>query len=169
MNRNTRNPKKFWKSINDLIKDKIDIDINNVDFIDQTSGLQIDKDSVPDFLKIFFANMAEKTRGSDDGFDNIRNTSVGGDNLPGFDLGPVTVDCFQRFIFDIDLDMSSCIDGINMKLCKIILENFLEKWAKLYSNSFYSGIFPKEWACSVITMLPKNGDPRNPGNWRPFS
>ena len=26
-----------------------------------------------------------------------------------------------------------------------------------------------EWACSVITLLPKTGDPKIPGNWRPFS
>ena len=26
-----------------------------------------------------------------------------------------------------------------------------------------------EWACSVITLLPKTGDPKILGNWRPFS
>ena len=99
----------------------------------------------------------------------LTKTNVKRQDLPGFDLGPVTVECFYRYVMAIEVDMSSCIEGINMKLCKLILENFMEKWVKIYSNSFHSGIFPSEWACSVVTLLPKTGDQNNPGNWRPIS
>ena len=37
------------------------------------------------------------------------------------------------------------------------------------SNSMFRGIFPREWACSIVTLLPKTGDLSKPGNWRPIS
>ena len=33
----------------------------------------------------------------------------------------------------------------------------------------FTGIFPKEWSCSIVTLLPKNGDLTNLINWRPIS
>ena len=58
--------------------------------------------------------------------------------------------------------MSSCIDGINMKICKVILKSCMDKWVKLYNNYLCMGIFPSEWSCSIVTLLPKTGDLRNP-------
>ena len=69
----------------------------------------------------------------------------------------------------MDMNTSSCIDGINMKICKILVENFPDKWSKLFSNSLFRGIFPREWSCSRVTLLPKTGDLTNPGNLRPIS
>ena len=137
LNQNSRNPKRFWQSINSLIKDKIEIDIGNIMFKDPDTGLDVDKISQPNFLNNFFANLSERTRGPDadiDPNDLLVNNDV---VLPGFDFEPVTIDCFCKYVNEIDLTMSSCIEGINMKMCKILLEIFMEKWAKLFNNSLF--------------------------------
>ena len=147
----------------------MDVDIQNIDFINPSNGMTIDKDTTPDFLNNFFANIAEATRGPDSDIDDITRTNVSQNMLPGFDFTPVTVDCFYRYVIDIDLDMSSCIEGINMKICKISMENIMEKWVILYNNSLSRGIFPSDWSCSIVSLLPKTGELSNPGNWRPIS
>ena len=90
-------------------------------------------------------------------------------DLEGLDLEPVTADTVLECKDDIDVNMASCVEGINMKICKIITVNFPGKLSKLFSNSLFRGIFPREWACSTVTLLPKTGDYSNPGNWRPIS
>ena len=59
-----------------MIKGTVDIDLNNVNFIYQNTGLIIDKADTPDFLNNFFANIAENTRGSDDIIDPRLGTNV---------------------------------------------------------------------------------------------
>ena len=169
LNQNSRNPKRFWQSLNDIIKDKVEVDINNIAFINPNSGQVVDRENTPAFLNEFFANIGEYTRGSDIDIDGDIQADVGMNGLPGFDFAPVTIECFYRFITEIDTDMASCIEGINMRICKLMLENFSEKWLKLFGNSLYTGTFPKEWTCSIVTLLPKTGDLSHPGNWRPIS
>ena len=72
-------------------------------------------------------------------------------------------------IGEIDSDMSSCIDGLNMKMCKRLITAIPEKFCLIYANSMYYGIFPSDWAIATVTLLPKTGDKTNPGNWRPIS
>ena len=113
----------------------------------------------------FFANIGEHTRGLDVTIDSHYRTEVSVDALPGFDFEPVTVDSFCIYVNEIDVNMSSCIDGINMKMCKILLEKLMEKWTKLFNNSLFHGVFPRDWTCPSVT----SGDYTNPGNWRPIS
>ena len=169
LKQNTGKPRKFWQSINSLIKDSVDIDIDNIVFRDPSSDTLISKENIPDFLNSFFATIAENTRGPDrDICNNVENDLYPGD-LPGLDLSPVTVETVLNLVDHMDLNMSSCVTGINMKICKLMVKHFPEKWAKLYSNSLFLGIFPRDWACSTVTLLPKTGDMTNPGNWRPIS
>ena len=69
----------------------------------------------------------------------------------------------------IDVNMSSCIEGINAKMCKAIIEIIPNKFLKIFANSLFTGIFPAKRACATLTVLPKEGDKTNPGNWRPIS
>ena len=40
--------------------------------------------------------------------------------------------------------------------------------ACIYTRTTQSGDFPLEWQELMFTMLPKQGDPLEPGNWRPI-
>ena len=151
--------------INDLSKKKIDIDINNIPFCDL-----IDKpDKVPDFLNRFFVEIAEHTRGPDCNIDSLFDQDSYQEIYPGFELGPVDADRILSLVNDMDMYTSSCIDGINMKICKIFVEFFLTNGRSCSLIRFFCGIFPREWSCSKVTLLPKTGDLTNPGNLRPIS
>ena len=90
-------------------------------------------------------------------------------NLPGFDFSPPDIFDIRRHVDDIDMNMSSCIDGVNMNICKVLFTEFAEKWLSIFANSIFTGIFPTKWARLTVTLLPKSGDLTNPVNWRPIS
>ena len=58
---NSKNPKKFWRIINELIKPNTSSDVSSIDFKDPMSGLVIPRNDVPDFINIYFANIAQNT------------------------------------------------------------------------------------------------------------
>ena len=124
---------------------------------------------MPNFLNSYFANVAQRTRGPDNNILSHVDPEWYAGEYPGFDLNPVTAETVYACLEDIDINMSSCIEGINMNICKILVRNFSDRWAKLFLNSLFLGIFPREWTCSIVTLLPKTGDLTNPGNWRPIS
>ena len=169
LQQNSRNPKKFWQSIHSLIKDTTEIDLSNIIFKNVDTGDEIERENVPNFLNSYFANVAERTRGPDNNILSHVDPELYAGEYPGFDLNPVTAETVYACLEDIDINMSSCIEGINMNICKILVRNFSDRWAKLFSNSLFLGIFPREWTCSIVTLLPKTGDLTNPGNWRPIS
>ncbi|MEL6989254.1 MAG: reverse transcriptase family protein, partial [Bacteroidota bacterium] len=60
-------------------------------------------------------------------------------------------------------------DGMNNLLAKkmgLVIAPYL---VELINSSFKTGIFPEELKVSVVYPLYKNGDPRQPGNYRPIS
>ena len=74
-----------------------------------------------------------------------------------------------NYIYDVDVNISSCVQGINAKTCKNLLEIIPERFLKIFGNSLFLGVFPEKWACSTLTFLPKDGDKNDPNNWRPIS
>ena len=143
LKQNTKKKKKFWQSINTLIKDKIEIDISNITFRDLDSDQYVLKEDVPDFFNKYFAEIATRTRGSDANIDPNITHDIYPNNYKGFDLAPVDTETVLNCVEDIDVNMASCIEGITMKICKILTVNFAGKLAVLFSNSLFLGIFPR--------------------------
>ena len=74
--------------------------------------------------------------------------------------------CFAE---NIDINSSSGVEGINSRICKIMLTHIPGKFQILFANSLFTGYFPSEWTLSKVKLLPKSGDLSNPNNWRPIS
>ena len=146
---NSRNPKKFWQCINVLIKGNVEVNIGNFTFTDPSTGLLVPKDSIPDYLNQFFANITENTRGDDDHIDNnVGNIYM--QDYPGFDFRPPTPDELYVRIINSDIDVASCIDGINSRICKVIIQEMPDIFVKLLANSLFFDIFPRKWATSTV-------------------
>ena len=165
LRRNCKNPKKFWRIINDFIHPDNTSDPSTVNFIDLISGDPIDQKEVPNYLNNFFANIAEKTCDH----TKVKYPIREGNQDIHFDFEPPELGDLMYIIREIDSDMSSCIDGLNMKMCKRLITAIPEKFCLIYANSMYYGVFPSDWAIATVTLLPKTGDKTNPGNWRPIS
>ena len=72
-------------------------------------------------------------------------------------------------MLEMDVNSSSCVKGLSMKMCKIILDSIPSKFRHLFVNSLLIGKFPSAWTGAIVTLLPKEGDKTQPGNWRPIS
>ena len=70
---------------------------------------------------------------------------------------------------DIDVNISSCVSGMNMKMCQCLILTIPERFLLLFTNSMFLGIFPTEWSTLKVTLLPKTGDKTNPGSLSPIS
>ena len=163
--RNCKNPKKFWRIIKDLIEPSTGCDIEAVTFINPLTGQHVIDEDKPNFLNEFFARIAEKTCD----LSKVIYPEIDLDIEVGFDFQPPELDDLIHLIKDIDVNTSSCVDGINMKMCKRVISIIPERFLLMYANSMYHGIFPSKWSVSTVTLLPKTGNNTDPGNWRPIS
>ena len=140
LQQNCKDPKKFWRIIKDMIEPDDTWDIETVQFAE----------NMCDFSKVVHPTL-----------DN--NVEV------KFAFQPPELDDLMYIIRDIDDNMSSCVEGINMKMCKRIISMIPEKFLLLFANSMYTGVFPSQWSILTVTLLPEAGDKTCPGNWRPIS
>ena len=154
LKKNVKNPKKFWRIVNGLIKRDNEFDVSDCTFINDSDGGPIEKRDIPDYLNDYFANIAERTRPVHNVYvnNNVVNREI------TFDFEPPTLQELYGLIIDIDTSISSCIEGLNAA-----------RFLTIFGNSLFFGIFPNKWACSTLTFLPKEGDKNNPSNWRPIS
>ena len=127
----------------------------------------VQTDDVPNFLNEFFANIANRTRLFDP--DSIDRNSFEKNVDSEFHFEPPNIFELKELIKQVDTSMSSCIEGINARTCKTVLECIPEQFLKLFANSLFTGIFPEKWTCASLTFLPKEGNKTNPTNWRPIS
>ena len=159
-----KHQKKLWRIINDMIKQDSLSDVSNIDFKD-AMGNNVSKENIPNFFNNFFGTMAEKTSDSTKVIYENRNVNV---NVQ-FDFEPPTLLELEFITKEFNDDMSSCVEGLNMRMCKRLLDVIPEKFLLLYANSMFTGRFPSEWTMADVTLLPKTGDLTKPGNWRPIS
>ena len=66
----------------------------------------------------------------------------------------------------MDVKSSSCITGVNAKICKATVDSIPNQFRHLFASSLFMSKFPLEWPCAYVTLLPKTGDKSNLGNWR---
>ena len=72
----------------------------------------------------------------------------------------------ERCIKEIDVCKSSGIKGLSSLLLKDAFKVLSVELAHIINES---NIFPDAWAIGEITPIPKEGDPLDPGNWRPIT
>ena len=153
---NVKKPKKFWRIIKDLIDKDDNVDITAYVFRHKTTDDIIEKALVPDFFNEFFVNVASRTHTIPDDVNIYANCY---DNIAAiFDFAPPTVEELYGYMNDIDTNMSSCVTGINSKVCKIMLDKIPVKFCHLFANSLYAAKFPSSWTNAIVTLLPKDGD-----------
>ena len=86
-----------------------------------------------------------------------------------FDFEPPTLEDVYGFMLEIDVNSSSCVKDVNSKMCKLLMDKIPDKFHHLFANSLFMGKFPTAWTCAQVTLIPKDGNKDNPGNWRPIS
>ena len=161
-----KNPKKFWRIIQNIIAPKYDI-LPGQRFFDVKTNNFVNVGDEPDFLNSFFADIVANLEipQSDNLCENVYDVH----NVFCFTNDMPTVLEITKLIAEIDVNKSSCVRDINAKFCKeamLSVPNFI---CNICTKSLSSGVIPKEWVEGTITLIPKDGDLTLPGNWRPIT
>ena len=172
LERNIRNPKKFWRIINSFLENK-SVSPGDIVFTDVNTGENVEKGTEATYLNNFFVNIATRL-----GL-NVNNTGTifPVPALPVYDIGEtlcledinVDVDEIGSLAKKIDVSKASCIKNINSKICRDVLVILSDKFCHLFNSSLTSGIFPRLWATGYVNVIPKNGSLNEPSNWRPIT
>ena len=70
---------------------------------------------------------------------------------------------------NILITKDSCVDGITSEILKHAFKEIPNRICNLFRTSITTGSFPRKWAKEYVNVLPKSGDLKNPGNWRPIT
>ena len=76
---------------------------------------------IPDFLNLYFANVAEMTRNTPMNA-NAEYIACYNNVLSQFDFVPPLLEDIFCYMMDIDICSSSCVNGVNAKICKVVLD-----------------------------------------------
>ena len=160
--RTTDDPKKFWKSINNLLKGPKK-DIVAHEFIDSVSGDTIEQRFVCDYLNKFYASVgnAHQIIVPPKPHWNVQDI--------GYNFEPVTLEEVQKLVKEIDIGKDSCVDRISTFILKDGFTVLLTHLKHLFNVSLEESIFPREWAQGLINILPKGGNLKDLSNWRPIT
>ena len=174
LRQNVKNPKKFWRLVNDMLKGTSNI-CQTVNFIDPDTNVPVQDGTQSEYLNSYFCNISHRLGLSNDPMINPEITNdldgmYGG--LAGhFDLvdDEILTPELEMVVREIDTSKSSCVQGISTLICKHIMTYFPNEIAYLYRCSISSGVFPTAWSLGCITLIPKSGKLSDPSNWRPIT
>ena len=163
---NERNPKKFWRIIQNIIAPKNDL-LSGQRFFDQGSNGLVKVGDEPDFLNRFFVDIVKNLEipTSENLCENVYNVQ---DRFCFTDDMPTEKE-IVKLIGDIDVNKSSCVKDINTRFCKLAMLSIPKIMCLMFSKSLSTGLIPSSWVEGTITLIPKDGDLTRPGNWRPIT
>ena len=136
-------------------------------FFDDITQDYLEVGSEADFLNNYFINIVHNldipvNDGSMFYVYNVDTKFCFTNDLP-------TVPEIIKVIKGLDFHKSSCVDNISSRFCIESMLAVPEKICKMITKSLLTCVVPAEWTKCTITVLPKDGDLRNPSNWRPIT
>ena len=163
LNENRNNPKKFWRTLNSILKNQTPTNIN-FEFVNPETKKIVPNTETPDFLNDFYAKVGKRKFPSSD----IYSDRVIEDGEP-FEIGDLTIVEVMKLIKEIDISKDSCVEGVPANILKVAFARRPNAILHIFVKSLHYGIFPRAWAKGYINILPKGGDKTNPSNWRPIT
>ena len=158
--------KQFWKKISTLINPTETG--TKASFIHHETNVKVQDEETADYFNQFFANvgskMAEKMN-----FDSNTNPDIQHDINEPCNRLVIEYEAVEKLIEGINVGKSSGINGVNARVLKDTLMVLVPQLVSIYRNSVREGIFPDKWAVSTVVPIPKAGDLKRIGNWRPIN
>ena len=167
LNVNKKQPKKFWREVNNLLKgkstDAVTYRLLNLD----TNELVLCGEEA-DYINNFYIDVGAKVHHS-----NVILDSYPVDSIPHngnvLEFDPFTIDEIIKLATNIEIDKSSGIPEFNSRIFKDVLQSLPGVFCKMYNKSITEGIFPNNWSSGLVIPIPKSGSLQYVTNWRPIS
>ena len=171
LQQNQNNPKIFWESINSLIADNAQ---TNIQRLTDDEGLVHEGSNLPKYINHYFANIGKKLA------DNIlqKNSfnidselcqgplNLNNDNICNKVITELDIESILK---DVNLNKSSAIHNIRTKVLVHAFQSQLTRVVKMYNGSLTLCAVPDEWKVATIVPLPKVNNPRTASDMRPIS
>ena len=151
------NPKKAWKSINNLLGRQNKPTVVNEINLDGKS----------------FTTPKDIAEGFNDYFSNIgpdlasKIDKTAESEFAAFQ--PVTVSHICRLLHGLSSNKATGIDKISCKIIKIAAPAISDSLTFIFNQTLTLSSFPNEWKMARVIPLYKNGQRNIPGNYRPIS
>ncbi|CAB0018584.1 unnamed protein product [Nesidiocoris tenuis] len=160
-------PKKFWKTVNRLIKQKASKEIGTLtrNGIDVTCNKQK--------AEIFNQHFADIPATLKRGMPSEGHSEMGVGIVPWIPeklaIDGITPQLVQEILEGLDGSKSSGIDNISAKELKCVAEDVSAVLAYLFTLSIKSGTFPEAFKKAFIVPIHKSGSRAVVNNYRPIS
>nr|KAE8920248.1 hypothetical protein PF009_g29456 [Phytophthora fragariae] len=82
--------------------------------------------------------------------------------------GEITLDEVEAQLHHVTASSAPGLDGIGYAIYKRFAPQLLPLLHATFKFCWHHGRVPRCWKVGVVRLLPKKGDPTNPGNWRPI-
>ena len=168
LHENKKVPKRFWRQINTLLSPSGDTHPNHR-ILNPDTGEYSSAGVECEIINNHYATVGSKTLANHNGenpwdFGTNKILDCNGTEFDEIDQGEV-----EYVIDQIEIGKSSGMEHINSYVLKISFISLLPKLTYLFNRSILSGTFPTAWAHGTITPIPKSGDLKMVGNWRPIT
>ena len=151
-------PKKFWKTINDILPQTKNSGIN----ILSSQGVKMSDNEMSEEINDFFANVGAKLASE----------------IPQIDDTPAMLQLVLDRFVDADISKaaksisaykSSGITQIASRIWIILYKEFTAVFTKLYNNILSTGCYPNKWKIATVIPIPKITNASSPNDLRPIS
>ena len=162
------NPKKAWKTINDLLgrKNKQTV-INELKLGD--NSLTNPKD-IAEVFNDYFANIGQNLASNQTDNTNFNfETYVKKAESEFTAFQPVTISQVYQLLTGLSSNKATGIDKISSKIIKIAFPAIADSLTHIFNQAVTLSSFPDEWKTARVVPLYKNGQRNLAGNYKPIS
>ena len=162
------NPKKAWKTVNDLLgrKNKQTV-VNELKLAD--NGLTNPKD-IAEVFNDYFANIGQNLASNQTDNTNFNfETYVKKAESEFTAFQPVTIGQVYQLLTSLSSNKATGVDKISSKIIKIASPAIADSLTHIFNQAVTLSSFPDEWKTARVVPLYKNGQRNLAGNYTPIS
>ena len=165
----SKNPTKFWRELNMLMGNS-SRETNVIAMSHHQTGSEIKGEEVPSYINKYFTTIGSDLFKSLGTAPNVHTHSKASNNT--YDVTQdtnITYTEVVSLVRKIEVHKASGIDDISTSVLKDAFLILAPQLTSIINLSLHSTTFPKCWASAKVVPLPKSGDLKSVGNWRPIS
>ena len=161
------NPKKAWKSINNLLGRQNKPTVINELCVGE-NNLANHKDIAEGFNE-YFSNIGPNLASNIDSSSYNFETHVKNAKSEFAAFQHVTVSHVSRLLHGLSSNKATGIDKISCKIIKLAAPVISDSLTLIFNRAIALSAFPDEWKVARVIRLYKSGQRNIPGNYRPIS
>ena len=167
---NRSNSRKFWRCLNNNFFLGKKSKTQSCSRLCDAEGNIIEGETMANYLSTYYAENGEVlAKAFKDNRDDCPVIESTPENDCNFKFRFIPLSVVSDYVKDIDVCKSSGIEDLSSQLVKDAFKVLTVELTHILNESITTCKFPDAWAVGTITPIPKEGDPLEPGNWRPIT